>query len=116
MRRRRGFPMSDADKTKCSVWVPNATLAKLDDLGFKNRTEFILAGLDCLLKEDHSEIAKRLEEVKAHNETLRNELNQAHRDKQDLKDMHQSHVLQVQSLVTQRVIEEAPKRRWWKIW
>lgn len=108
--------MSDGKK-KISAWIPLKTLAVLEDKGYRNMTNAILAGLECLIMGDTGEDNGRLEEAQKHIETLKTELGRANQDKQILSDMFNSHVLQVQTLINQKAIE-APgtKKPWWKIW
>ena len=108
--------MSD-EKKKVSCWIPLKTLADLEDKGYRNMTDTILAGLECLIMGDTAEDNGRFEEAQKHIETLKNELDRANQDKQMLSDMYNSHVLQVQTLINQKSIE-APgaKKPWWKIW
>lgn len=105
------------EKKKVSCWIPLKTLADLEDKGYHNKTEAILAGLECLITGDTTEDNGRLDEAQKHIETLKIELDRANQDKQILSDMYNSHVLQVQTLINQKAIE-APgaKKPWWKIW
>ena len=59
----------------------------------------------------------RSEELERHNQTLKEELNKAERDKEDLKATYNNYFLQVQTLINQKAIE-APgnKKKWYKFW
>jgi hypothetical protein len=69
---------------------------------------------------DLSEFARlqaRSEELQAHNETLKTDLEKASQDKEDLKQMHNNYFLQVQTLINQKAIEAPGKnKKWWKFW
>lgn len=105
------------EKKKISAWIPVKTLSDLEDKGYTNKTDAILAGLECLITGDTMGDNGRLGEAQKHIETLKIELDRANQDKQILSDMYNSHVLQVQTLINQKAIE-APgaKKKWWKIW
>ena len=57
------------------------------------------------------------DELQKHNLTLKEELNKASQDKEDLKNTYNNYFVQVQSLINQKALE-APgeKRRWWRFW
>lgn len=59
----------------------------------------------------------QIEEKNQHIETLKDELNKAERDKEDLKVTYANYFTQVQTLINQKAIE-APgtKKRWWQFW
>lgn len=57
-------------------------------------------------------------ELREHNQTLKGELEEAKRDKEDLKTTYNNYFLQVQTLINQKAIE-APgekKKPFWKFW
>lgn len=60
---------------------------------------------------------KQIEEKDKHIETLKAEREKAEHDKEDLKQMHNSYFLQVQTLINQKAIN-APgsKKPWYKFW
>ena len=66
---------------------------------------------------EFSRLQARSEELERHNSTLKEELNKASQDKEDLKQMHNNYFLQVQTLINQKAIE-APgnKKPWYKFW
>jgi soluble cytochrome b562 len=66
---------------------------------------------------EFSRLRARLEELEKHNQTLKGELEEAKRDKEDLKTTYNNYFLQVQTLINQKAIE-APgeKKKWWKFW
>lgn len=59
----------------------------------------------------------RYEELQAHNNTLKGELEKAGQREEDHKRIHNNYMLQVQTLINQKAIE-APgsKKPWWKFW
>lgn len=60
----------------------------------------------------------RYEELQAHNDTLKVELDKAGQREEDLKKVHNNYMLQVQTLINQKAIE-APgekKKPFWKFW
>jgi Arc/MetJ-type ribon-helix-helix transcriptional regulator len=60
----------------------------------------------------------RYEELQAHNDTLKVELEKAGQREEDLKKVHNNYMLQVQTLINQKAIE-APgekKKPFWKFW
>lgn len=63
-----------------------------------------------LIQAENAKLKAVCEELQAHNDTLKQDL-------QDLKAMHNNYMLQMQSLINQRAIE-APgaKKPWWKVW
>jgi Arc/MetJ-type ribon-helix-helix transcriptional regulator len=59
----------------------------------------------------------RYEEIQAHNETLKAELEKAGQREEDLKGTHRNYMLQVQSLINQKAIEASgAKKPWWQFW
>ncbi len=69
------------------------------------------------LRAQVGELGARNEELERYNLTLKEELTQAHKDKDDIKTMFNNHVLQVQTLINQKAIEsEKEKKKWWKRW
>ena len=65
-----------------------------------------------------AQLRARYEELQAHNETLKADIEKASQDKEDLKQMHNNYFLQVQTLINQKAIE-APgekKKPKWKFW
>lgn len=58
-----------------------------------------------------------INEKDKHIETLKDELNKAERDKEDLKVTYANYFTQVQTLINQKAIE-APgaKKPWWRFW
>jgi Arc/MetJ-type ribon-helix-helix transcriptional regulator len=80
-----------------------------------------IKNLDEKLKEapDLSEFARlhaRSEELEKHNSTLKGELEEAKRDKEDLKTTYNNYFLQVQTLINQKSIEAPGKKKWYKFW
>lgn len=122
------------EKKKISVIVPVSLLDRLRQQSDLNITEATIKGLELLvdgvvnnigsdvnniqeyLKEiEASKIENigfkvRSEELQAHNETLKKEL-------EDFKSMHSNYMLQMQTLINQKAIE-APgaKKPWYRFW
>jgi Arc/MetJ-type ribon-helix-helix transcriptional regulator len=66
---------------------------------------------------EFSRMQARSEELEKHNQTLKEDLNQAHQDKETIQNLYDNYMRQVQTLINQKAIE-APgeKKRWWKFW
>lgn len=67
-----------------------------------------------------SELAQlqgKYEELEKHNLTLREELEKAHQEKDDIKNLYDNYMRQMQTLIQQKAIE-APgeNKKWWKFW
>jgi SMC interacting uncharacterized protein involved in chromosome segregation len=64
-----------------------------------------------------SQLRARSEELERHNETLKQDIERAERDKEDLKTTYNNYFLQIQTLINQKAIE-APgaKKPWYKFW
>jgi FtsZ-binding cell division protein ZapB len=60
----------------------------------------------------------QVKELQDHNVTLKNELEKAERDKEDLKTTYNNYFLQVQTLINQKAIEAPGEKRkpFWKFW
>jgi hypothetical protein len=108
------------DKKRVTVAIPLQLHTTLVDTGY-GVTEGIVKGLELLLepKENNtnpynevriSDLLERINDLQAHNKTLVKEL-------EDIKSMHNNYMLQMQTVITQRVIE-APgtKKPWWRFW
>jgi hypothetical protein len=66
---------------------------------------------------EFSRTCARFEELERHNETLKIELEKAAQDKEDLKSIHNNYMLQMQTLINQKVIETSgAKKSWWRFW
>jgi hypothetical protein len=67
------------------------------------------------VRQDEKE--KLLQGLQDYNDTLKNELEKAERDKEDLKTTYNNYFLQVQTLINQKAIE-APgaKKPFWRFW
>jgi hypothetical protein len=121
--------MQEEDKRnskKVQAWVPMDLWDKVESLGYKTATDAVTRGLEKLVTDTNSnpeesnwihEARARLEELQAHNDTLKNELTQSRQDKEDIKKTFDNYMVQVQTLINQKAIE-APgaKKPWWKIW
>jgi hypothetical protein len=58
----------------------------------------------------------QIKELQDHNATLKNELEKAERDKEDLKVTYANYFAQVQTLINQKAIEAPGQKKWWKFW
>ena len=113
-------------KRKINAWIPLELYDNVVNAGYPKFTEAIIRGLELLLqdterihedtsgyellKADNSRLQAVCDELQAHNDTLKQDL-------QDLKAMHNNYMLQMQSLINQRAIEAPnPKKSWWKFW
>lgn len=70
------------------------------------------------LKARTEEQVKQLQEKDNHIETLKIELEKAHHDKDDIKNLYDNYMRQMQTLIQQKAIK-APgdeTKRWWKFW
>ncbi len=96
------------DKKRVTVAIPMQLHTKLVDTGY-GVTEGIVKGLELLLepKENNTnpsnkirinDLLERINDLQAHNETLIKGL-------EDIKSMHNNYMLQMQTVITQRVIE-----------
>jgi hypothetical protein len=132
-------------QTKCSALIPNEILEKLKEAGYENRAEAIRLGLECLLQESQknqkesqknqeesieklkesngnlresvSTLKAQNSELEKHNITLKEELDKAHQDKDELRNLYDNYMRQMQTLIQQKAIK-APgeKKIWWKFW
>jgi chromosome segregation ATPase len=105
----------------------------MEDAGL-SQTEAISRALEYYFSEDRqkTELYKRqiLEDEKkilvlearlSEFETLKEELKRAHQTIDSMREEHQTHVLQVQTLINKmedrkQIETNGPKKRWWKIW
>jgi TolA-binding protein len=123
---------------KVNAWIADDLYTQVDDLKYKTWTEAIVAGLELLVKStyevqeestekvqgstgDESEVLRaQLREMEKHIETLKEQLEQANKDKDYLKETHSNYMAQVQTIIKQdekRQLQiEAPKRAWYKFW
>jgi predicted nuclease with TOPRIM domain len=69
-----------------------------------------------VLKARLEEKDKQIEELNKHNSTLKEDLDKASQDKEDLKAMHNNYFLQVQTLINQKAIKAPGKKKWYKFW
>jgi len=119
------------DKKKIAVYIPQTCVTQMEDAGL-TQTEAVNIALEYYFSEDRQkiELYKRqiLEDEKkilvfeariSEFETLKKELERAHQMIENMRQEHQTHVLQVQTLINQREDRkqiEAPKKLWWKFW
>ncbi len=53
----------------------------------------------------------RIDELKAHNETLKKDLDHARQDKEDLKKTFDNYMVQVQTLINQKAVEASEEKK-----
>lgn len=117
---------SKRNQKKVQAWVSMSLWDKVVAFGYKNTTDAVTKGLEKLLMDSNMnpnesneihETRALLDELKAHNETLKKDLDQARQDKEDLKKTFDNYMVQVQTLINQKAIE-APgaKKPWWRFW
>ena len=114
------------NQKKVQAWIPILLWEKVIALGYKNTTYAVTKGLEKLLMDTNRdpnrsneiyESRARIDELKAHNETLKKDLDQARQDKDDLKKTFDNYMVQVQTLINQKAVE-APgaEKQWWRFW
>jgi hypothetical protein len=105
------------EKRKISVRIPVITLESVRQLGYDSPTEAIIKGLELLINEkepcDNCQTKSdnsRTQEQQIEIEFLRKEID-------DLKSIHNNYMIQVQTILNQKVVE-APgsKKPWWRFW
>jgi hypothetical protein len=104
---------------KVQCWISMEEWEKIESLGYTSPSVAVTKALEKLLADPnidpdrsdkiHSQAAQ-LTELQDHNGTLKKEL-------EDLKSMHNNYMMQMQTLINQKVIE-APgaKKPWWRFW
>lgn len=55
-------------------------------------------------------------ELEKYNLALSGELEQAHRDKDDIKNLYDNYMRQMQTLIQQKAIESPGAKKWWEFW
>lgn len=67
---------------------------------------------------DLARMQARSEELEKHNLTLKGEMEKAHQDKDDIKNLYDNYMRQMQTLINQKAIETPKDKRkpFWKIW
>jgi chromosome segregation ATPase len=120
-------------KKKVSVYINFAYVRQMEDAGL-SQTEAISRALEYYFSEDRQkteEYKQRiLEDEKkilvlearlSEFETLKEELKRAHQTIDSMREEHQTHVLQVQTLINKmedrkQIETNEPKKQWWKFW
>ena len=66
---------------------------------------------------EFAQLHTKSEELEKHNQTLKEELEKTHQDKEIIQNHYDNYMRQMQTLINQKTIE-APgkKKRWWKFW
>lgn len=134
--------MVSEEKHKINIWCPESLWKQVEALGFDSPTRAVIASFEKLVtnsqdvslkekighegKAEIQEMEKELSEARKHALEIQNELSakleEAHqqieglkRDKENLIEMYNKHVLQVQVLLNQKEIEvHNTKRPWWR--
>jgi len=112
------------NKKRINAFIPEDLYSKVMKRGYSTITEAIVKGFEKLLEEPDKisenisasnvgllmSLQVRVEELQAHNDTLKKEL-------EDYKNVHNNYMLQVQTILNQKIIE-APgtKKPWWRFW
>ena len=64
-----------------------------------------------------NDLLERIGDLQAYVDTLKNELEKANHDKEDLKTTHTNYMMQMQTLINQKAIEvPGAKKPWWRFW
>lgn len=130
--------MSERTSKKIGAWITPELYSEIESLGYKTWTDAIIKGLELLIGErgmggsgvlggtvgDNCGTGQHgtlILEMGKHIETLQKSLEQANKDKEDIKQMYTNHVLQVQTLINQkedlsRLLDGEKKKPWWKVW
>jgi predicted DsbA family dithiol-disulfide isomerase len=121
-------------KKRINAVIPEELYIKISESGY-SLTEAIIKGIELVLEnkkglkevqeldnkqpmlEELTHLRTKSEELQAHNETLKRELEKAGQDKEDIKKTFDNYMVQVQTLINQKAIE-APgeKKPWWRFW
>lgn len=121
-------------KKRINAVIPEELYIKISQSEHR-LTEAIIQGLELVLEnktdlnkaqksdinqpmlEELAHLRTKSEELQAHNETLKRELQKASQDKEDIKKTFDNYMVQVQTLINQKAIE-APgaKKHWWRFW
>ena len=121
-------------KKRINAVIPEELYIKISESGY-SLTEAIIKGIELVLEnkkglketqeydnkqpmlEELTHLRTKSEELVAHNETLKRELEKAGQDKEDIKKTFDNYMVQVQTLINQKAIE-APgeKKPWWRFW
>ncbi len=121
-------------KKRINALIPDELYIKVSQSGH-SLTEAIIQGLEMVLEkkkdlktsqesdnnqpmlEELAHLRTKSEELQAHNETLKRELEKTSQDKEDIKKTFDNYMVQVQTLINQKAIE-APgaKKPWWRFW
>ncbi len=111
--------MTAEEKHKINVWCPGSLWKKVEALGYDSPTKAVIIAFEKLIEHQElgsnqeapfPEMEKRLEEVQIQIDDLK-------KDKEDLIEMYNKHVLQVQTLINQKSIEAPGARKpWWRFW
>jgi chromosome segregation ATPase len=64
-----------------------------------------------------NDLLERIGDLQTYVDTLKNELEKASHDKEDLKTTHTNYMMQIQTLINQKAIEvPGAKKPWWRFW
>jgi hypothetical protein len=111
--------MTAEEKHKINVWCPGSLWKKVEALGYDSPTKAVIIAFENLI--EHKELGSYQEalfpEIEKRLEEAQNQIDDLKKDKEDLIEMYNKHVLQVQTLINQKSIE-APgaKKPWWRFW
>jgi hypothetical protein len=118
--------MTAIEKHKINVLCPGSLWKKVEALGYDSPTKAVITAFEKLI--EHQELGSYKEVLGSNQETrfpemekrmgeALNQIEDLKKDKEDLIEMYNKHVLQVQTLINQKAIE-APgaKKPWWRFW
>lgn len=104
------------ERKRINVYIPMETYVKVTQSEY-NLTDAIVKGLDLLFldqpkNEDNINIQlyeERIKDLQTHNDTLKKEL-------ETIQSMYNNYMLQVQTIINQRAIEEPRNKKWFEFW
>ena len=111
--------MTVEEKHKINVWCPGSLWKKVEALGYDSPTKAVIIAFEKLI--EHQELGSNQEaffpEMEKRLEEAQNQIDDLKKDKEDLIEMYNKHVLQVQTLINQKSIEAPGARKpWWRFW
>src|SRR5271169_2691951 len=99
--------MTAEEKHKINVWCPGSLWKKVEALGYDSPTKAVIIAFENLI--EHQELGSYQEapfpEMEKRLEEAQNQIDDLKKDKEDLIEMYNKHVLQVQTLINQKSIE-----------
>jgi uncharacterized protein YwgA len=104
------------DRKRINVYIPMGMYVKVTQSEY-NLTDAIVKGLDLVLSDkpiNNESIniqlyENRIKDLQVHNDTLKKEL-------ETIQNMYNNYMLQVQTIINQRAIEEPKQKKWFEFW